>query len=191
MLTKKDALQRLFLWPLYLLVLFNTLPAFADAACATEHFDETAKVRYVHDGDTLQLNDGRKVRLIGINTPELARDNKAAEAFANEAKNALKLLFNSNKSVNLLYGKDKTDRYGRLLAHALLNDGQNVQALLLKQGYASVIIIPPNTRFAACYLEMEHEARCNKTGLWQSENILQAKQLRKQDIGFHLVRGKV
>jgi len=90
-----------------------------------------------------------------------------------------------------VYGKDKKDRYGRLLAHAFSADGQNIQAILLKQGYANAITIPPNTLFVSCYLEMERYARCNKKGLWNSTSILEAKNLNNQHIGFHLIKGKV
>jgi endonuclease YncB( thermonuclease family) len=182
-------MMRLYL--LYFLVYFLASPALADSACPAEQFDETTSIRYIHDGDTLHLKDGRKVRLIGINTPELARDNKPAEAFAVEAKNALKSLFKHDKSIALVYGKDKKDHYGRLLAHALLSDGQNVQAILLKQGYARVITVPPNTKFVSCYLQMERIARCNKAGLWQNANLLEAKNLSNQHLGFHLIQGKV
>ncbi len=163
----------------------------AGSACTSERFDETSKIRYIHDGDTLRLNDGRKIRLIGINTPELAHDGKPAETFAFEAKNALKSLFKNDKSIALVHGKDKKDRYGRLLAHAFLTDGQNVQATLLKQGVANAITMPPNTLFASCYLEMERYARCNNKGLWKNTSILEAKNLKNQHKGFHLVKGKV
>ena len=204
-LLKKDAFRRLFLCPpalfalpllpLSLLLCLSLSPAaiaaVADTACSSQQFDETATIRYVHDGDTLHLVDGRKVRLIGINTPELARDSKPAEPYAVAATDALKALFKDDKSIALLYGKDRKDHYGRFLAHALLADGQNVQIILLKQGLAQVITIPPNTRFASCYLEVEHQARCDKAGLWQNTNILEAKQLQNSHLGFHLIRGKV
>ena len=178
------------------LLCFSTLTvAIADNACETnqtnQQFDATSKIRYIHDGDTLQLIDGRKIRLIGINTPELARDNKAAEPYAIEAKNALKSLFKNNKSIALIYGSNKKDRYGRTLAHTLLADGQNIQEILLEQGYATAIAIPPNTLLSPCYLEIEHKARCNKVGLWRDIKILQAKQLKNQHAGFHLVQGNV
>jgi len=51
-----------------LLAISNTV--WAEPACPADSFDETTTVRYIHDGDTLHLKDGRKVRLIGINTPE-------------------------------------------------------------------------------------------------------------------------
>ena len=189
---KKDAEWRLFLC---LLVFtggcsFN-LAALADNTCSVTEFDETSHVRYIHDGDTIHLRDGRKVRLIGINTPELARDNKPAEAFAFEAKKKLTLLFEQDKSIALVLGKDKKDHYGRSLAHAFLSDGTNVQAAILEQGLASVIVIPPNTLFASCYLDIERSARCNKTGLWKNNNILQAKDLGRQHQGFHLIKGTV
>lgn len=197
MFTKKDAIWRLFLCPpflysLYLLAgLFYSSATLAGTDCSSDFYDETTSIRYIHDGDTLHLGNGRKVRLIGINTPELARDDKAAEPFAIQAKDALNRLFDNNKSVSLIFGKDKTDRYGRILAHAFLSDGQNVQAALLKQGYASVITVPPNARFSTCYLEMERFARCKKAGLWQNAEIIQANDLTKEHIGFHLVQGKI
>jgi len=199
-LIKKDAFRRLFLCPRVLLTLAFLLclplsPAFyaatADTACSSQQSDDIATIRYIHDGDTLHLEDGRKIRLIGINTPELARDNKPAEPYAVAATNALKALFKDDKSIALLFGKDRKDHYGRYLAHALLADGQNVQAILLKQGLAQVITIPPNTRFAACYLEIEHQARCDKAGLWHDTNIVAAAQLQNSHLGFHLVQGKV
>jgi endonuclease YncB( thermonuclease family) len=165
--------------------------AVAQSDCPGRQFAEISKVRYVYDGDTLQLNDGRKIRLIGINAPELKSDGKPAQAYANEAKKALTSLFNKDKSIALVYGKDKKDRYGRLLAHVFLADGQNVQALLLKQGFANAITIPPNTQFASCYLEMESFARCSMNGLWKNTNILDAKSLEHQHSGFHLIMGRL
>lgn len=208
-LFKKDASERLFLCPLSLLRsimpwkigrfclascilwLFCIHQLYAEPVCSTEHFDETTKIRYIHDGDTLHLIDGRKVRLIGINTPELAHDNKPAEAYAKAARSALRSLFSKEKSISLLYGEDKRDRYGRLLAHIFLADGRNVQAILLKQGLANSINVPPNTRFSSCYLEMERMARCNGAGFWENSILLDAKNLKKQHTGFHLVRGKI
>ena len=172
-------------------LLFASFPAHADNACSSEHIDETTTIRYIYDGDTLQLRDGRKVRLIGINTPELERKNKTAEPFAIAAKSALKGIFKNQKTIALRYGEEKKDHYGRVLAHGFLTDGQNIQALLLNLGLARVISIPPNTQFSACYLEQERKARCKKTGLWKQTKILQAKNLKNQHTGFHLVQGKV
>ncbi len=170
---------------------FTTSFTLADNACSSEHIDETTRIAYTYDGDTLQLRDGRKVRLIGINTPELERKNKTAEPFAIAAKNALRTLFKHHKTITLRYGEEKKDHYGRFLAHGFLTDGQNIQAILLNQGLARAIAIPPNTQFSACYLEQERKARCNKIGLWKPAKILQAKNLNNQHTGFLFVQGKV
>ena len=209
--TKKGAqdniLQRLFLcsgWKLCcqklgvaaLLSLFFTPAAHAaNGACSSTQsslqFDETVKALYIYDGDTLRLSDGRKIRLIGINTPELARKQKSAEPFAFEAKKALQSLLKKGQSIHLIHGKDQKDHYGRTLAHTFLTNGHNIQKDLIAQGLAHVIIIPPNTKFAACYLETENAARCNQLGLWKNRGILKAEQLTRHHIGFQLIQGTV
>ncbi|MBE9564778.1 MAG: thermonuclease family protein, partial [Proteobacteria bacterium] len=145
----------------------------------------------IHDGDTLHLYDGRKVRLIGINTPEVARGRQAAELFSAEAKNALKALFKNDESIGLVFGKEKKDHYQRTLAHGFTKDGINIQAALLIQGYAQAITFPPNTDFTACYLEQERIARCSKKGLWKKTRPITAKKLDDTHIGFKLVKGKL
>lgn len=185
-----------YLYLFLLFIPFSTLLAAPSASpCSASLYDdgpsETATVRFIYDGDTLQLDDGRKIRLIGINTPEIAHKRRAAEPFAIEAKNALKALFKKDKHITLLHGPGPRDHYGRTLAHGFLADGLNIQTRLLDLGLASVITIPPNTRFAACYLEHEHEARCHRTGLWQDPGILAASGLNEKNIGFHLVQGRV
>jgi endonuclease YncB( thermonuclease family) len=163
--------------------------AVLDQNCRVDTYDQTATVKYIHDGDTIGLRDGRKVRLIGINTPELARENRPAEAFSVEATKALKTMIHPGEEVHLRLGRDKKDHYGRLLAHVFTTDGKNVQAELLQQGYASAIFIPPNTAFSGCYLQQETIARCKHTGIWRKDPILQAKALKSSDIGFHLISG--
>ena len=171
---------------------FIALPVHAENTCSTPLlFDETVNISYIYDGDTLRLSDGRKVRLIGINTPELARKQKPAEPFAHEAKQALKALVKKGQSIHLIHGKDKKDHYGRTLAHTYLASGQNIQEELISQGLASVITIPPNTKFAACYLAIENTARCSRLGLWKNKATIKAKQLSNQHIGFQIIHGTV
>lgn len=184
-------LRSLYLPLLCLTCFFIPLSALADKACTSDKYDETATIRHIYDGDTLRLDDGRKIRLIGINTPELGKKDKPAEPYAIKAKNALKAIVKESKSITLRYGKDKKDRYGRFLAHVFLADGQNIQATLLNQGLARVITVPPNTQFTSCYLDVERQARCNKTGLWHNTDILEANKLEEHHVGFHLVQGKV
>ncbi len=177
---------------LYFTVLAATgQPVWAGTACPAAQYDETTIIKYIHDGDTLHLKDGRKVRLIGINTPEVAHGDNAAEPFSAQAKDALNRLFSGNKTISLIYGKEKHDRYNRLLAHAFTGEGSNIQAILLEQGLARTITFPPNTKFSTCYQQQERVARCAKSGLWQKTKPLAAKNIDKTDIGFQLVKGKL
>ncbi len=169
-------------------------PVAAEIACPLPEnhpYDDIATVRYVHDGDTLHLQDGRKIRLIGINTPELARDRQAAEPFSAAAKNALKAFFKNDKQIFLLYGKEKQDHYKRTLAHVFSKNGSNIQAALLNQGLAYAITFPPNDRFTTCYQAQEKQARCSKTGLWNTSRPININRLKPEDTGFKLLSGKV
>ncbi len=172
----------------------TTTPLLAQNACTlagNEEYDKTATVSQVYDGDTLRLSNGQKVRLIGINTPEMSRNNRTAEPYAVDAKNALNALFSQNKTIKLLYGKEKKDNYGRILAHGFLADDRNIQASLLNLGLARAIAIPPNTRFSTCYQQQELGARCSKSGLWKKPGIILAKKLKPKNTGYQLLEGQV
>jgi endonuclease YncB( thermonuclease family) len=187
---RKGAFERLFLF------LACLAPALADAgtACPVSQADETVRVSYVHDGDTVHLEDGRKIRLIGINTPELARDDNPAQAFAREAREALQtaIALHDNR-IGLVYGQERFDRYQRTLAHLFTPDGRNLQALLLQQGMALAIAHPPNTRYSQCYTIQERIARCQHKGLWANtaRSIIKAADLGPENSGFQLVTGSI
>ena len=84
----------------------------------------------VIDGDTLVLDTGEKIRLAGINSPELARENRPAEPLAKQAKSTLEgLLVDGRAQVEV--AQEAKDRYGRTLAYLFTLDGQSVQRRLL------------------------------------------------------------
>jgi micrococcal nuclease len=123
------------------------------------------------DGDTFWIDNGTakglKVRLIGVNAPESRKTNrKDVEYFGKEAKNYL-IKFLSNKRVRLVYDIAPKDRYGRALAYVYLEDGTFLNAHLVKNGYASVMTIPPNVKYADYFVKLQREARLNKRGLWR------------------------
>ncbi len=187
---KKGAYWRLFLCFVYIF----PVSAHTETACPAWQLDETARVEYVHDGDTVHLEDGRKVRLIGINAPELARDDMPGEAFAPEARDALKAAIASHHNrVGLVYGADRHDRYKRTLAHLFTPDGDNLQARLLLQGVVTAIAYPPNLAYSECYARMEKTARCRGAGIWSDPRkaITKAADLDAKSTGFQLVTGKV
>ena len=119
------------------------------------------RVKWVVDGDTIILEDGRKVRYAGIDTPE------QGEPFYRRAtKRNISLV--KGKRVTLVICREKPfDRYGRLLAWVYVN-GVDVSAVLLKEGLARVFTAPPcGTKKLKEYREYENMARKKKLGIWK------------------------
>ena len=104
----------------------------AQAFCPLREDLPRFAVRQVVDGDTLRLVDGRSIRLIGINTPELGRKGRSDEPYAMQARRRLQALVDaSDGRVGLLPGEQRKDRYGRTLAHLYDAQGRNLEAQLL------------------------------------------------------------
>lgn len=131
------------------------------------------------DGDTLKLGNGERVRLIGIDTPELHvsdklyRDSKRSgqDIATIQAMGKRSYEFTRNlvegKRVRLEFDVEKKDRYGRILAYVYLQDGTFVNAEIMKQGFASVMTYPPNVKYADLFKDLYREARENNRGLWK------------------------
>ncbi len=136
-------------------------------------------VKRVIDGDTLQLETGERVRLIGIDTPEmhesdkLYRDSRRTKQDIRTIRQLGRLAYEFTRSlvegkrVSLEFDMEKRDRYKRLLAYVYLQDGIFVNAEIIKQGYASLMTIPPNVKYAELFLKFYQEARVAKRGLWR------------------------
>lgn len=166
-------------------------PAWA-LECPAGHIDERAAVAQVVDGDTLHLKDGRAVRFIGINSPEIGHDGKASEPLAEQARDVLKAMLGDHAVVGLSYGHERKDRYGRLLAHVYLADGDSVEARLLAAGLAAQIIMPPNVTQLECYHAAEQRARQAGKGVWQSiYRPTPVAQLGRKVRGFRIVTGRI
>jgi len=170
----------------------------AATVCPPQHIDESARVNYVYDGDTLQLEDGRKIRLLGIDTPEVFSKRKhIADDIKQQgeaAKVALqKQLSLANNRISLAYGPQRFDRYRRTLAHVFLPNGKNLQAWLISQGYAIAFTTPPNDRMSNCYQQQEAQAIKSQRGIWQlpKYQIKRSNQLTQNSDGFHRIQAKV
>lgn len=161
--------------------------------CQPLAVDEYATVRYVHDGDTLHLSDGRKLRFIGINTPELARDDHAAEPYAIEARQYVRQRLPVGSRIGLAYGAEREDRHGRVLAHIVLADGSSLNQRMLAQGYAQFIAVPPNLTQLKCYRHAEQQARQANLGIWRLHfhQVLHSENVSGKERGFHLLRGRI
>ncbi len=137
-------------------------------------------VSRVIDGDTLKLESGERVRLIGIDTPEMHESNKLykdSQRSGEDVSTIQKLgrrayEFTKNlvegKRVSLEFDAEKYDKYNRLLAYVYLKDGKTfVNAEIVKEGYASLMTIPPNVKYANLFSKLYQEARADRRGLWK------------------------
>ncbi len=127
--------------------------------------EQWAVVQRVVDGDTVVLSTKERVRYIGIDTPELHHPRKPVEAYGREAKEFNRRLV-EGKKVRLEFDLERYDKYHRLLAYVFLENGTFVNAELLRQGYAQLLTIPPNVKYADLFVKFQKEAREAKRGLW-------------------------
>jgi len=123
-----------------------------------EPFAERALVREVIDGDTVRLEDGRRVRYLGIDTPEIG------EYFYDEATARNRELV-EGKMVDLEPGSKDLDEFDRMLRYVYI-DGLFVNAELVAQGYAKAYRKGPREEYSEYLFQLEEEARANKLGLW-------------------------
>lgn len=166
----------------------------SEANCSTKTFDETVTVDYIYDGDTIHLSDGRKLRLIGINTPEHRRDDNPGEPFSNEAKAQLQTIVNQNNGqLKLVLDSEQYDGYNRVLAHIFTLDGTNITTRLLQYGLGFSIAIPPNLKFLNCYQIAENYAKQLKNGMWGHSftKPMSATELPPSTQGFQQIIGSV
>lgn len=151
-----------------------------------------AKVRKVIDGDTLLLADGRRLRLIGINAPELGSRGRPDQPEARRARQLLRQRLPQGATVWLQPGAAPRDNYGRALAHLFMRrDGGSVEAALVSAGAALHVAIPPNLALTECLHEIEQQARRQGTGLWQHAQPLPVTSLDPKQGGFMRVKGRV
>lgn len=171
----------------FLIVLALLLPPLTATAGA-----EGVTVRHVVDGDSVILTDQRQVRLIGINAPEFGKHGKPDEPLAVVARDRLRALV-QGRDVRLVLEEEQRDHYGRWLAHLLLPDDTSVEEILIKEGLASAIAIPPNVGQVRRLFDAEAIARTARRGIWGSaySTPLTAESLTTSHTGFHFVRGRV
>jgi micrococcal nuclease len=153
------------------LTLLLVLPTLA-LACGDVTFDigsvqpqqTGARVERVVDGDTVVLSDIGKARLIGVDTPEVYGGvecyGRAASAFA---KRTL-----SGRRVRWRYDVEERDRYDRALVYLWLEDGRFFNSMLVREGFATPLTIPPNVAFADRFVADARAARRSSRGLWGS-----------------------
>jgi micrococcal nuclease len=130
------------------------------------------------DGDTLVLENNERVRLIGIDSPEMHDSDKLnrdaqqrsqdIETIKQMGRQSYKFTRDlvEGKRVRLEFDVERLDKYKRMLAYVYLPDGTFLNAKIVEQGYASLLTYSPNVRYADLFLKLYTEARKNQRGLW-------------------------
>jgi micrococcal nuclease len=124
----------------------------------------TARVTKHTDGDTLWLSGIGKVRLIGMDTPEVYG---GVECFGREASAFVERTVPLGAEVRYRLGVDERDRYGRALAYVWLRDGRFLNRLLVARGYATPLTVPPNVEYEELFVRVARRAREGGRGLWR------------------------
>ena len=136
-------------------------------AARSEGDSSTVRVIAVVDGDTLDVlwaARRERVRLLGVDTPETVDPHRPVGCFGPEAS-AFTHRRLQGRDVRLRFDRQRRDRFGRLLAFVEV-DGRRFNDELLAGGYARLLVIPPNGRYARVMLDRELEARSARRGLW-------------------------
>jgi micrococcal nuclease len=137
---------------------------------------EAAVVRVI-DGDSLVLEGGLQVRVLGIDAPEMGKNGHPPDFLAYKARQFLADL-TLGKLVRCEYDRLRYDHYGRLLAYLFLPDGTFINAALVRQGLARVYFHAPNFHYREALLAAQRQAIQARRGVWQ--------QLLQQDELYYL-----
>ncbi len=155
--------------------------------------DSYYPVKTIYDGDTIQLLDGRKIRFLGINTPEIEHPNQPEQAGGMAAKQWLTQQL-KGKKVRLEFDVEKQDKYHRYLAHLFTKQGLHLNKELVRLGLANLNIYPPNLKFVSELQAAEQEAERNKRGIWKlsAYQVKTVKQLNKRNKqGWQRIVGRI
>lgn len=141
-----------------------------------------AKLLKIHDGDTYIVKYENKivsVRLIGVDTPEITGNFKARGdakrhrtsikniiAWGKESKRFVSSIMHPGTEITLEFDIQRVDKYGRLLAYVYLPDGRMLNEVLLLEGYATLMTIPPNVKYVERFRKAYQYGVKNKKGMW-------------------------
>jgi len=131
-----------------------------------------ATVIEVVDGDTVDLSiDGhrQRVRLIGVDTPETKHPNKPVQCYGHEATVFTESLLPNDTKVRIERDTEARDTYDRLLVYLYrASDNMFINLELVRQGFAHVLTIEPNTAYVDKFVAAARDAQSNDRGLWQA-----------------------
>jgi len=150
------------------------------------------RVIKVIDGDTIILENNKRVRLLGVNAPEIENRSRPAEPGGNEAKKWLQEKL-QGRTVYLEYDRQTQDHYKRILAHLYLANGEHINLSLIRNGLAAVTLIPPNLLHADILIKAQQQAEAKKLGIWSMKQYQphQLVRLTEKPFGWQRYRVRV
>jgi endonuclease YncB( thermonuclease family) len=131
----------------------------------TAYLRQQQTISSVYDGDTVRFKNGQRVRLLGINAPEINSRYRSGEVGGPAAKRWLKKKL-AGKTVLVEYDQQRRDKYQRQLVHLFLLDGEHINAAMIATGLVSSLVVPPNLRYADSLIKAEKQASLQKKGIW-------------------------
>ena len=181
---RRPALFLVVLLLVYLLISCAGRAAGSQEPCSESQ--EKGIVTRVFDGDTIEVRlangETQKVRLIGINSPEMDDERETVLFFAHMAKRfAFYHLY--EKNVRLIFDWERMDKYGRTLAYVFMEEGTLFNELIIKEGFAhSFTKYPYREDMKARFRKVEKEARRLNKGLWRKKSwpVIDAVEARSR-----------
>ncbi len=173
------------------LALFAPVPLWAGGSVSVVSQAQWVQVKYVFDGDTFMTRRGQRIRLLGINTPEVAHGDEPGQPMGEAAARALRSKI-AGQLVRLAFDRQRKDRYGRTLAQVWSGDGDWINGWLVAEGYAHVYTFSPNIRWTESLLKLEHQAIAGHRGIWRTDRfaVLAADAVSAKHVGqFRVVDG--
>jgi endonuclease YncB( thermonuclease family) len=139
--------------------------AAGEAPCRAPPGASAVSIKRVIDGDTVVLGDGRSLRLIGVNAPEVGHRGGTDDPLGAAAAAKLAQLLQPG-GLRLVAGREAFDSHGRSLGDLFLADGSLAAAALVHAGLGFAAVVPPNDAHIGCVLAAEREARAARRGVW-------------------------
>jgi len=163
-------------------------------SCNTLQDYSKIEVSEVIDGDTVRLSNGKLLRYIGLDTPEIRvkRNGQfiySPQPFSQEAKEYNRNLVEGRR-IRVEFDTTKQDRYGRLLGYCFV-DEVFVNAKLIEEGYAVLYTYPPNVKYVDLFVKLQKAARKERRGLWGSYKVIEQAQAGNYIHQIKTVKGRV
>lgn len=170
--------------------------------CGPTHIESWTQARIAQAGNIVIIAN-RQYILAGVYAPEMGDPSNRTDPPRPLSRESLtfvnRLLANNDRKVGIEYDEARMDGFGRVVSHLFLEDGRNINQMVLEAGLGMVVTNPPNLKYQQCYFEAELRARQANRGVWSlsASNpdlkfpIALSSQLSDNDLGFRIIRGEV